>query len=121
SKRWRGGEGVVRFGEEAYRVTRMQGPAPAAAEHLIRRQAGELVEVGVAEDTGPACIHHEQTERGGLADCAQAGFALAQSTHSLAPVGDVEDRPGDPIYVAARVERGISKDLYPAWQAILAP
>ena len=111
---------AVPFAHEALAVFGMQRTAPAGAEHLVGGQPGELVEVGIAEDAGSACVDHEQSQRRSFADRAQACFALAQRAHALAPVGNVEDGAGDAIDVAACIERRISEDLDPARQSVAA-
>jgi hypothetical protein len=78
------------------------------------------VEVGIAEDASAACVDHEQSERRGLADGAQACFALAQRAHALTPVGNVEDGASDAVDVAACIERRISENLDPARQSVAA-
>src|SRR5262249_3929547 len=101
-------------------ILRMQRNAPAATDHLIRREARELLKVDVTENTVASCIDHEQAERRGLADCAQACFALAQRAHAFTPVRDINEGAGYAVDLALRVQGRVGKDLDPAGQAIAA-
>src|SRR3954451_16992608 len=97
----------------------MHTTAPAGAEHLVRSEPGELVKVRVAEDTGAARVDYEQAQRRCFTERSQPRLTLAQCAHAFAPVGDIEDRAGDAVDVAAGVERRIGEDLDPAGQTVV--